>query len=216
MHYVLKHRIAEALLADANGLTGEFYRAQDVCSTLDQNNFGEWPKTPVYDEPTGQYVLRPCGVSHDTVPVPTSEDEDGCRESVTRWHYKDATSGVEASSQPSVWIDQTSCALEFSVFETAPYLILAFAQVHESSGNANPFWMEMRVLLDGETQEPHSSNSVAKSTGIANLDLHMPLFWSGSVILPPGEHRVMMSLRVKEHDQFDIEELKRAAIGLVR
>lgn len=224
MHYVLKERIVDTLLADARGLKREFYRAQEAGMTLDQNNFGkpaEEGGSPLISATTGSVVYGNSGIRYDTVPVPGSGDgtvDSTEAQAVTRVHYKTTAHGVNID-EANTWTDQSAYGdIEFKVFETAPYLVLASVSLEADDVTGfNPFRADLGVKLDGRILEPFSTIGVGTASPVGGgINIKAPIFWSGSVVLGPGEHRLVATIRQRVGDDVIVRDVKIAAIGFVR
>jgi len=217
MHYVQKNQIMDLLVANADDFRNELYRAQEIVSSIDQNNLAQaggqlWP-----GEPGANPVSILSGVSFDTVPVPSTDTHPDNARSMTRWHFKHAAAGTNVT-ETGVWTSQVGAEINFRVYETAAYLLFGSCQVEADDVlGFNPLIADLGFVLNGEVQEPYTTRSVGTTFGVTLARNNLaPLFWQGSAVLYPGEWNARLVVRQRPGVSLVTTMLNIGALGFIR
>ena len=218
MHYVLKNKIKDGLVADADSLTEEFYRAQNQLLNLDQNNIGDaedalFPGSPV--------IMR-TGITQTAFAGPTSDESSEAYKSLTRWHHDSNPSGRNIT-KADTWEDQTpgpgiGAEVIFKVYMTGPYLFFGFAQLRSESVEdlGNPMRASVSIRLDGQILQPPATVGYANTQQVGGEWIYAPVAFTASRVLFPGDHRAILSVKQDPGDNIEVQAVSIAAIGLIR
>lgn len=217
MHYVLKNKLKDGLVAAAEDLSDEFYRAQKQVLSVDQNNIGNGGSPLAYVP--GSPAPIATGITYTAFAPPTSGEGEVEYKSLTRWHYDRHAGASTNVSESGVWTDQKGYAdISFRAYRTSPYLIYGFVQlaqeVNQDSGN--PLRASVSVRVDGEVLQPeHTVGFANTQTGAGNY-IYAPVLFYASKVLAPGMHRATVTVRQNAGKTLQISNPAVAAIGLVR
>lgn len=173
MYYVVKEGISADLVADADSLMREFYRADNVVNNLDQNN------------------IRSLGINYDTTydPAALATHKRAC----TRTHLDDATGILyTALAGPTLlegrWI-YTSGNLSFNLATATPVSVYVSGMFTGVAASANdPLRTEVAILYNGE----RLTGSQAFSGAAHTSNIEVPFLVSTTVLLPPGDCKLYL------------------------
>jgi len=197
MHYVVKEGISADLVADADSLMREFYRADEAVNNLDQNN------------------IRNSGINYDTTYDPAVAAT--CKRACTRTHLDDA-SGVlyKLLTVPTLlegkWVYATA-NLSFNLATTTPVSIYASGQFGGvSGGGTDCLRADVAIFYNGELLSIPQSFSGAAHTG----NVEIPFLISTTVLLPPGDCKLYLGFISHGSDVPTVTSPNIAAIGYAR
>lgn len=217
MHYVQKNQIMDLLVANADDFRNELYRAQEIVSSIDQNNLAQadgqiWPGGL-----GGSPLALNSGISFDTVPVPSTDTHPDNARSMTRWHFDHRATGTNVT-ETGVWTNQTSGQLNFHVYETAVYLLFGSCQIEaDDVAGFQPLIADLGFVLNGEVQEPYTTRSVGTNYSVgAGYNNLAPLFWQGSAVLYPGDWNARLAVRQRPGNNLVVTMLNIGALGFIR
>jgi hypothetical protein len=197
MHYVVKEGISADLVADADSLMREFYRADKAINNLDQNN------------------IRNSGINYDTTydPAALATHKRAC----TRTHLDNATGILyKALTGPTLlegkWV-YTSDSLSFNLATTTPFSVYASGQFGAVAGGASDcLRADVAIFYNGEKLAVPQSFSGIAHTG----NIEMPFLLSTTVLLPPGDCKLYLGFFSHGSDVPTVSGANITGIGYTR
>ena len=199
MHYTVKEGISADLVADAESLMREFYRADKSINNLDQNN------------------IKSASINYDTTYDPSKEDT--CKRGTTRTHLDDA-SGIlfeENLASPTGPVQNKwgyTSALSFNIPVSTPFSIYASGQFYNLDSNLGPLRADVRILVNGEVIGVPQNFSGSRNGTTANIEV--PFFVSATALLPSGDCSIKIGFRQYQETIASINIINLAAIGYTR
>ena len=197
MHYVVKEGISANLVADADSLMREFYRADNVINNLDQNN------------------IKSASINYDTTFDPAKADtlKRGC----TRTHCLLANGSVDLLHKdlvaPTVvedsWVKSVTL-LEFNLATTTPMTIYTSGQFRAAA--TGPLRADVAIYYNGEVLGVPQCFSGAAHTG----NVEIPFMLSATALLPSGDCTISVGFISRGADVPVVSLLNVSAIGYAR
>jgi hypothetical protein len=199
MHYVVKEGISANLVADANSLMREFYRADKAINNLDQNN------------------VKSASINYDTTFDPAHADtyKRGC----TRTHYPLASGLLDVLSKdfaaPTLvedkWVKSTTL-LEFNLATTTPMAIYTSGQFDNVAAATGPLRADVALYYNGEILGVPQCFSGAAHTGTVEI----PFMLSATVLLPSGDCAISVGFVSRGADVPVASRINVSAVGYAR
>jgi hypothetical protein len=202
MHYVIKEGISPDLVADADSLMKELYRADGGIRNLDQNN------------------IRSSGINFDTTEDPGAGlgSDRGC----TRTHQDTPSDGIlyaEFLPIPSgtfgvagKWY--TTGSLSFTIPTTTPFSIYVSGQLSGPIGNDGPARYGGVIYGNGQILGVEQTFSAAITTDGSTIKL--PFFLTATALLPAGDWTLSTGFRQWTSTFGSVLDIELAAIGYAR
>jgi hypothetical protein len=197
MHYVVKEGISAYLVADADSLMREFYRADEVVNNLDQNN------------------IKTASINYDTTFDPAKSAT--CKRSCTRTHLDDASgilykSLVTPTPLEDKWV-RTTTSLTFNLATTTPMSIYTSGTFTSVPAGANdPLRADVAIYFNGERLGVAQCFSAAATAG----DAEVPFMVAATALLPAGDCALSVGFIARCSIVPGIVGVNIAAIGYAR
>ena len=202
MHYVIKEGISPDLVADADSLMKEFYRADGGVRNLDQNN------------------IKSSGINFDTTEDPGAGL--GSDRACTRPHQATPSDGILYSDFGDIpnttftvagkWYNKGS--LSFTIPTTTPFSIYASGWFSGPTGSDGPARYGGVIYGNGEILGVEQSFSAVIAGGASTIKF--PFFLTSTVLLPAGDWTLSTGFRQWTSTFGTVYDIQLAAIGYAR
>jgi|TARA_A100001515_G_scaffold84254_2_gene66816 hypothetical protein len=178
MHYVRKETLVPGLVADADGVMREFYRADETVNNLDQNNFA-----------SSAYGTN--GINFDTAYSPADSPKLAC----TRTHDASGNllyvDGVNPATTKEVAWTLSSQSVSFTSTTTSWYTFYSSGTVQMAASPVPILRADVAFFLNGQLMIPYTSVSAY----MAASTIKTPYFVSTSKLLEAGTWTIQVGLR---------------------